>query len=285
MPPRAEVRRAFRWAGVTVVAAAETAAPLARAGRFLALDSRPSTVVPAITLYRAGRGHRLEGPFRPIATESPGDTLYALVEALAHVFASRARRPVLHAAALAIEGGAVLCLGAPWAGKSHLAFAALARGWRVIGDDRAVLDPKSGRIEAFPKCLKLRLSGGLPAGAGVLVGAGDAAIGAIGEDRRLIVSRANEGFVPYGVTHPLRAAVVIERGAPGGIGRIARAEALARLLDGARGGAPMTLIRALRRVHPTAELPLLRIAPGEPEAALDRLIALVRGREAVAASR
>lgn len=47
--------------------------------------------------------------------------------------------PTIHAAAVALDGRAVLILGPSGAGKSDLALRLLARGWHLVADDRVVL--------------------------------------------------------------------------------------------------------------------------------------------------
>ncbi|SDH44903.1 HPr kinase/phosphorylase [Alloyangia pacifica] len=57
---------------------------------------------------------------------------------------------ILHATAVAVEGRALLILGASGAGKSGLALEMMARGARLVADDRVVLTHEDGTLWATP---------------------------------------------------------------------------------------------------------------------------------------
>lgn len=66
---------------------------------------------------------------------------------------------LLNAAVVARDGQAVLLAGDPGAGKSTLAALLSLRGWRLLGDEFALLDPASGWIHPFPRPISLKNTG------------------------------------------------------------------------------------------------------------------------------
>lgn len=68
------------------------------------------------------------------------------------VVASRAHRHLLiHAAVAARDGRALLLPGASGAGKTTLCALLVARGWRLLSDEFAVIDPARGRCVPMPR--------------------------------------------------------------------------------------------------------------------------------------
>ncbi|MFZ5746883.1 MAG: HprK-related kinase A [Pseudomonadota bacterium] len=63
---------------------------------------------------------------------------------------------LLHASAVERDGRALVMSGVSGAGKSTLAALLMARGWRLMGDEFALLDPASGLIHAFPRLISLK---------------------------------------------------------------------------------------------------------------------------------
>lgn len=63
---------------------------------------------------------------------------------------------LLHAAVVEREGRALVLTGESGAGKSTLAALLGERGWRLMGDEFALLDPASGMIHAFPRAVSLK---------------------------------------------------------------------------------------------------------------------------------
>ena len=63
---------------------------------------------------------------------------------------------LLHASAVERDGRALLMTGESGAGKSTLAALLMTRGWRLMGDEFALLDPASGLVHAFPRLISLK---------------------------------------------------------------------------------------------------------------------------------
>ncbi|CAN5424091.1 hypothetical protein BH09PSE4_BH09PSE4_22090 [soil metagenome] len=63
---------------------------------------------------------------------------------------------LLHASAVERDGRVVLMTGLSGAGKSTLAALLSARGWRLMGDEFALVDPADGLIHAFPRLVSLK---------------------------------------------------------------------------------------------------------------------------------
>lgn len=63
---------------------------------------------------------------------------------------------LLHASAVERDGQALLMTGMSGAGKSTLAALLMTRGWRLMGDEFALLDPVTGLIHGFPRLISLK---------------------------------------------------------------------------------------------------------------------------------
>lgn len=63
---------------------------------------------------------------------------------------------LLHASAVEREGKALIMTGMSGAGKSTLAALLMTRGWRLMGDEFALVDPVTGMIHAFPRLISLK---------------------------------------------------------------------------------------------------------------------------------
>lgn len=84
---------------------------------------------------------------------------------------------LLHASAAERDGKALLMSGISGAGKSTLAALLMARGWRLMGDEFALVDPATGLVHGFPRLVSLK-NEALPVVAAALP---DARFGAIME--------------------------------------------------------------------------------------------------------
>lgn len=80
------------------------------------------------------------------------------------------RHLLLHAACVERDGRALLLTGESGSGKSTLAVLLAARGWRLMGDEFALLDLADGGIHAFPRLVSIKneaiavVEAALPAG-------------------------------------------------------------------------------------------------------------------------
>jgi HprK-related kinase A len=63
---------------------------------------------------------------------------------------------LLHASAVERDGRALLMTGMSGAGKSTLAALLMAKGWRLMGDEFALLDPVTGLVHGFPRLVSLK---------------------------------------------------------------------------------------------------------------------------------
>jgi HprK-related kinase A len=63
---------------------------------------------------------------------------------------------LLHAASVERDGKAIILTGHSGAGKSTLAALLGERGWRLMGDEFALLDPDDGMIHPFPRAISLK---------------------------------------------------------------------------------------------------------------------------------
>lgn len=63
---------------------------------------------------------------------------------------------LLHAATVERDGRALLMTGESGAGKSTLAALLGERGWRLMGDEFALLDLDDGRLHPFPRAISLK---------------------------------------------------------------------------------------------------------------------------------
>lgn len=63
---------------------------------------------------------------------------------------------LLHASVVEKDGRALVMTGESGAGKSTLAALLSGRGWRLMGDEFALLDPATGLVHAFPRLVSLK---------------------------------------------------------------------------------------------------------------------------------
>ena len=66
---------------------------------------------------------------------------------------------LLHAATVEKDGKALILTGESGSGKSTMSAVLMSQGWRLLGDEFALLDPESGRVHPFPRPISLKNSG------------------------------------------------------------------------------------------------------------------------------
>ena len=66
---------------------------------------------------------------------------------------------LLHASAVERDGRALLMVGASGSGKSTLAALLGESGWRLMGDEFAMIGPENGKVHAFPRLVSLKNEG------------------------------------------------------------------------------------------------------------------------------
>lgn len=66
------------------------------------------------------------------------------------------RHLLLHASVVERDGRAVVMTGESGAGKSTLAALLMARGWRLLGDEFALLAPETGLLHPHPRLVSLK---------------------------------------------------------------------------------------------------------------------------------
>ena len=109
---------------------------------------------PAVTRRRGGgpywRVGRGEGCLATCRSLGAGlrQLEYAICQG---ILAHRPDLLLLHGALVVAAGGAALITGDSGVGKTTLALALAAHGYRVAGDDLAVLDPRTGAVQALPR--------------------------------------------------------------------------------------------------------------------------------------
>jgi HprK-related kinase A len=72
------------------------------------------------------------------------------------VWTSTARFLLVHAAVLEREGAALVMPGPSGVGKSTLCAALVARGWRLLSDEVAMIRPRDGLLQPYPRPISLK---------------------------------------------------------------------------------------------------------------------------------
>ena len=92
----------------------------------------------------------------PTAWRSLGAALNRLeYEICVHLVAPRRGILALHGATILTDRGAAFITGLSGAGKTTLSLALTTRGYRLGGDDMAILDPQTSAIQPVPRCFHL----------------------------------------------------------------------------------------------------------------------------------
>ena len=93
-------------------------------------------------------------PFMPLPRDQ---ALPALEWGINWVISNHAHRYLMiHAAVVAKDGRAAILPGPPGSGKSTLSAALVHRGWRLLSDELALVDPTSGALVALARPINLK---------------------------------------------------------------------------------------------------------------------------------
>jgi HprK-related kinase A len=66
---------------------------------------------------------------------------------------------LLHAATVERDGKALILTGESGSGKSTMSAVLMSQGWRLLGDEFALIDPETGLAHPFPRPISLKNSG------------------------------------------------------------------------------------------------------------------------------
>ena len=275
----------FAWHGHGAHLRTRDADLIATLGRFLGLEPVPEDVVPAgeadnlITIEEAGGEFIIATHDWQLRAGSREQLLFASLEAIGQIFIYDFPGAIFHAGAFLANRRAIAFFGAPQSGKSTLGFAAWRRGLPLFGDDRIALQDEGRRIQAFPKCIKLRLPalGAHPPGADNL--APEMVVEAdLGHEIRLILARGLPGFCPYETVAEVNVVVELKRGTEGGatLASMAAEDAVEAALQNVVSPEyePMEIVRLMKRHSENGSLYRLTVGPGATEQALDLLLAI-----------
>jgi len=98
-------------------------------------------------------------PYKTVSPEAGGGAVMVeMANAVIGAVAARSNAVIFHAAALERDGDALLLAAPTFCGKTLLATHLIARGWRMISDEYAFVDPLAHHVTPFPKLVYLRWS-------------------------------------------------------------------------------------------------------------------------------
>lgn len=239
----------------------------------------PSETPPTTTIRRENTGWALDTPLGSRSLANDDDAAFTLLESLTYEFWMRTRHTVIHAGGFMLDGGAVLYLGGPRAGKSRLTFAAWRQGHPILGDDRMVLHLDKHAVQPMPKCVKLRLdSDHVPPDWRRLVPDEHSFTGEIRGDRRWILSRRLPHMISCTSIVPVRSVVALRRvdSGPTRFDKSALTEVLSETLPASSVGenTALDVLRFLKFHASEGRIQRLNVAPDEVEVGLALLAKL-----------
>lgn len=143
-------------------------APVAALARLYADYPQPEAGIPDYTvrLFAARPWRRVLRPSVEIGGDYvlPGSAPLPLAQGLLaaemamnlQLALGHRRHLLLHASCVERDGRALLMTGESGAGKSTLAALLMANGWRLMGDEFALVDLDDGSVHAFPRLISLK---------------------------------------------------------------------------------------------------------------------------------
>lgn len=279
------MRYRLRWQGLSALLETDEPDLIADAARFLALRAEPTEDADdaaseaALAVRRIGAAYELSSPYGEKHGLDRKALLYLLLETIGHDFMEQSDAAIVHAGAFARAGEAIAYFGLPRTGKTSLSYAAWRRGLTVIGDDRTVLDAARGRVEAFPKCVKVRVdSEEVDLFQALGLTAREVFVAQVGRERRLVLARSLPRMAGYEAAYPLAALVWLARAAGSGaaLEPLSASAALPLFLGQVipPDPAPMAFLRLLKRMAKAGRALALNVGEGAVEEALDLLCGL-----------
>lgn len=150
----ATIRRDFEILGVRLGVETDSAALVGRLDRSLGRFASPEPAARVIGIDLRRRVADLDGERVPLHPGAVLDQAFGLV--YRSVLDRVERFLVLHAAAVARDGRALLLAAPSGSGKTTLTLAMLERGFELLSDDFAPMERASGLIHPFPKTPRIR---------------------------------------------------------------------------------------------------------------------------------
>lgn len=214
--PDGPMRASFTWRGRTLSVTVPEASYVFRLGEFMGIKAGalPGDEHFAIAPVPGGETGELAWSWRHGAgvAWSKDDAIASLLTIMCFQYLAIDGCYALHAGAITVDGKARLVLGPGHAGKSTLVAEAWLHGYEVLGDDYLVLDAGSGRIEAVPKPVKLRLQDPeLPRRFHSRVAQGDYCIGLVDGLPVVKLARTLPGMAPLGRSYAIDAIYLLQR--------------------------------------------------------------------------
>jgi hypothetical protein len=121
---------------------------LALAGELVIRDDRGSFTLPCRDI------HALDGDGDPGMDADSYPLAHVEAALLRYVARLATGHDLLHAAALAVQGRAVMLAGPSGRGKSTLCLALLARGFELLSDELACVRRRGAMVDPFPRVIK-----------------------------------------------------------------------------------------------------------------------------------
>lgn len=148
----------YAWAGANVTVAAPDSRVLVELAAFTGLEVNSENIKlgrAELNLLQANEVyvHDLYRTFR-----SPEDRLIWAALTVGELLARHSACSLLHAAAIELDGRAILICGEPYSGKSTTTLRAISRGLRVLGDDQVRVLDGEACIQPLPRPVKLRIA-------------------------------------------------------------------------------------------------------------------------------
>lgn len=159
--PRARVRCRIADVDVEVRGPKTAIVPLERAFARLPHVPEDGDSAVAVEVRHGAKGWVVSESFSPqprvLGNRASGGWLaMEVANSIMAEVASRSKFLIIHAAVLERNGAALVVAGRAFAGKSTIATHLLARGWRMLSDEYALIEPITGSVVPYQKLMYLR---------------------------------------------------------------------------------------------------------------------------------